>query len=275
MSHPVGPRPHSSVRQKSHTDIAPRFRGGTLCQSTGDVHGKETKCRRGRNGRTETPETQGRYAARCDGKGHSRGKRRVQVILTNAQCDRCRTIRYSPPCIYGPADFKCVKCRKDKHACYFNGVKRTGVAKRRTSQAESSHPATGGAGGPANKTPNGSGEGKAEGSNIGSGMGKTEGSNIRTDKGKPGPASRSYMGKPPLPRGSIRDIVTCKSHIAIIAHAERIVLTGYWCTKASAELDLIQERLLRAQLELALAQDAVDSLERRKSEVLRRMGCKD
>ena len=74
---------------------------------------------------------------------------------------------------------------------------------------------------------------------------------------------------------SFRDIVTCKSHITTMAHAERIVLTGYWCTKASAELDLIQERLLRAQLELALAQDAVDSLERRKSEVLRRMGCKD
>jgi hypothetical protein len=172
-------------------------------------------------------------------------------------------MRYGPPCIYGATDFKCVKCQKDKRACYFNGVNRTGGAERRTSQAGSSHPATGGAGDPANKTPNGSGEGKAEGSKI------------RTDKGEPQQASRSYVGKPPLPRGSIRDIVKCKSHIIIIAHAERIVLTGCWSTKASAELDLIQERLLRAQLELALAQDAVDSLERRKSEVLRRMGCKD
>ena len=122
----------------------------------------------------------------------------------HAQCDRCKTIRYDPPCIYGSADVKCVKCKKDRRACYFNGVKRTGVAKGRKLQAESSHPTTGGAGSPAKKTPNGSGEGKAEGSNI------------RTDKGKPEPESRSYVGKPPLPRGSIRDIVKCKSHIIVI-----------------------------------------------------------
>ena len=62
--------------------------------------------------------------------------------------------------------------------------------------------------------------------------------------------------------------------------SEFLVLTtccvfDFLCKVSMIELDVVEDRLTRARVELSIAQDIVDLLEKRKREALRRMACRD